>query len=158
NGYDELFGTPAWREVLKLSDANKRKRAIHDIYLNQLKTAARYVHSFEMVNRGNSTDYFLYFATGNLRGLEKMKEAMWKVDGTGSFQFSDHEAALGLISLFNDHPNLEPLRDSLVRRFKGKAVPIEQLQDWVTAETEFLPKHLKRPVLAPMEEKQEISV
>jgi three-Cys-motif partner protein len=156
--FDDLFGTCEWRDVRGLSTPAKRRRAIHDIYLKQLKTGATYVHSFEMLNKGNSTDYFLFFATNSLKGLEKMKEAMWKVDDTGSFQFSDHYDARGLMSLFSAQPNLAPLRQSILNTFGGREIAIEKLQDWVTAETEFLQKHLKRPVLAPMENACELSV
>lgn len=155
---DELFGTPQWRQVSSLSGSGQRRKTIHDIYLNQLKTCAKYVHSFEMRNKTNSTDYFLFFATNNLRGLEKMKEAMWKVDDTGSFQFSDHKDARGLSYLFSAHPNLAPLRESILKTFGGKQVSIENLSDWVISDTEFLPKHLKVPVLAPMEKDGEVSV
>jgi hypothetical protein len=156
--FDQLFGTIEWRSVRTLSGPSLRRKAIHDIYLKQLKTCATYVHSFEMLNQGNSTDYFLFFATNNLRGLEKMKDAMWKVDGTGSFQFSDHVDARGLMSLFGADPNLAPLRDAIRKKFKGQQVRIESLRDWVIAETEFLPKHLKVPILAPMEAAGELSV
>lgn len=156
--YDELFGSEEWRAVINLSGANERRKAIHDIYLRKLKTVAKYVHSFEMLNKGNSTDYFLFFATNNLRGLEKMKEAMWKVDGTGSFQFSDHRDSRGQMSLFGANPNLEPLRGSILKHFRGRQISIEDLRDWVIAETEFLPKHLKGPVLAPMEKAGALSV
>ncbi len=156
--YDELFGTAAWRNVLTLSQAPERRKAIHDIYLNQLKTTAKYVHTFEMLNMGNSTDYFLFFATNNLKGLEKMKEAMWKVDDTGTFQFSDHRDARGLMSLFSAQPNLAPLRDAILREFRGKEIAVEDLRDWVVAETEFLPKHIKVPILVPMEQAGEVSV
>jgi hypothetical protein len=87
-----------------------------------------------------------------------MKEAMWKVDDTGSFQFSDHNDARGLMSLFSAHPNLAPLREAVLKTFKGRQISIEDLRDWVISETEFLPKHLKIPVLAPMEQAGEVSV
>ena len=156
--FDKLFGTTEWRSVRNLSAPSHRRKAIHDIYLRQLKTCAVHVHSFEMLNKGNSTDYFLFFATNNLKGLEKMKEAMWKVDDTGSFQFSDHTDARGQKSLFSAHPNLAPLRDAILKKFKGQKVEIGSLRDWVIAETEFLPKHLKIPILAPMEDAGELSV
>jgi hypothetical protein len=35
------------------------------------------------------TDYYLFYATNELLGLEKMKEAMWKADESGEFRFSD---------------------------------------------------------------------
>ena len=156
--YDTLFGTREWREVIDLSSSDERRRSIHSIYRKQLRTAAKYVHSFEMRNRGNSTDYFLFFATNNLTGLEKMKEAMWKVDDTGSFQFSDHEDSRQLLSLFSLHPNVAPLRTAILDKFVGRKVSIEALTDWVIAETEFLRKHVKGPVLAPMEKDGELVV
>lgn len=156
--YDALFGTRSWRSVRTLSGPQERRKTIHDIYLSQLETCAKFVHSFEMRNRANSTDYFLFFATNNLKGLEKMKEAMWRVDGTGSFQFSDHRDAHGSMYLFSDQPNLDPLRVAVSNRFRGQQVSIGDLTDWVIAETEFLPKHLKRPVLAPMEAEGTLTV
>lgn len=156
--FDNLFGTTDWRSVRNLTGPSQRRKAIHDIYLRQLKTCAAYVHSFEMLNKGNNTDYFLFFATNNLRGLEKMKDAMWRVDDTGSFQFSDHADALGLTSLFSAHPNLAPLREAILKSFKGRQVSIQSLRDWVITKTEFLPKHLKSPILAPMEEAGEVTV
>ena len=83
---------------------------------------------------------------------------MWKVDDTGSFQFSDHYDARGLMSLFSAQPNLAPLRHSILKNFAGRQISIEKLQEWVIAETEFLPKHLKRQILAPMEDASEVSV
>ena len=80
--YDSLFGTEEWREVLPITDPTARRRMIHDIYRDQLVESAgiRYVRSFEMLNKGNRNDYFLFFGSNELLRLEKMKEAMWKVD------------------------------------------------------------------------------
>jgi hypothetical protein len=36
-----------------------------------------------MSNSRDVTDYFLFYATNELLGLKKMKEAMWKVDESG---------------------------------------------------------------------------
>jgi hypothetical protein len=60
--------------------------------------------------------------------------------------------------LFSAHPNLAPLREAILKTFRGQQVKIESLRDWVIAETEFLPKHLKGPILAPMEGAGELSV
>ena len=50
------------------------------------------------------------------------------------------------------------LRNAILKTFKGRQISIEELRDWVITETEFLPKHLKGPVLAPMEKAGEVSV
>jgi three-Cys-motif partner protein len=55
--FDAQFGTPGWREAVTISDSLNRLIAIHDLYLNQLKTVAKYVRAFLMVNRNNIPDY-----------------------------------------------------------------------------------------------------
>jgi len=149
--FNTLFGTSRWQAAAKAGAPDERRRAIHDVYLGQLKTVAKYVRSFEMLNAGNRTDYFLFFATNNLRGLEKMKEAMWKVDESGSFQFSDYTDSLRLMSLFGTEPDYALLTRLITNEFRGKRVSIGELEDWVTAETPFLPKHIRKGVLIPLE-------
>lgn len=58
--FDLLFGTPEWREAVNISAPDERLRAIHDLYLKQLRKVAKYVRSFQMMNRGNTVDYFLF--------------------------------------------------------------------------------------------------
>jgi three-Cys-motif partner protein len=149
--FDELFGTPEWRGALSLSTPDERLRAIHDLYLKQLRNVARFVRSFQMLNMGNRVDYFLFFATNNLKGLEKMKESMWKADPRGEFQFSDYTDSSGQLSLFADKPDYDALRKLITGKYSCKRVSIEELGDWVVAETPFLRTHIKKPVLVPME-------
>ena len=68
-----------------------RNRKLWTLYDSQLRSyaGARYVRSFEMRNGKDLVDYYLFYATGHILGLEKMKDAMWKVDPSGLFQFSD---------------------------------------------------------------------
>ena len=157
--YDLLFGTDAWREVVELEDPDERRRMIHDIYRDQLRAAGiEYVRSFEMLNRGNRTDYFLFFGTHSLRGLEKMKEAMWKVDPAGTFQFSDYTDANRTIKLFPDQPDFEGLKRMLLARFQETDVTIQELNDFVLEETPFLKAHFKTQILKPMEATDELTI
>jgi three-Cys-motif partner protein len=154
--FNKLFGTPAWQAAAQKETPDERRRAIHDVYLLQLKTIANHVRSFEMLNNGNRTDYFLFFATNNLRGLEKMKEAMWKVDESGSFQFSDYTDSLRLMSLFGTEPDYALLTKLITVEFSGKTISISNLEAWVIAETPFLPKHIRIGVLMPLEKAGEL--
>ncbi len=157
--YDQLFGTDRWREVLAVSDPDCRRRMIHDIYRDQLRGAGvEYVRSFEMLNQGNRTDYFLFFGSHNLRGLEKMKEAMWKVDPSGTFQFSDFTDANRTMKLFGDEPDFEGLKNMTLRRFSGTSVSIEELTNFVLSDTPFLRTHFKTQILKPMELRGELSI
>jgi three-Cys-motif partner protein len=150
--YGALFGTEEWRKALGVGDPEERRRIIHDLYLEQLQKVAQYVRSFEMLNKGNRTDYFLFFASNNLLGLEKMKEAMWKVAPGGDYQFSDYTDSRGVLSLFGDKPDYEQLKHILVRQFKSQDVGIEAIEEFVVAQTPFLKTHIRRATLKPMEE------
>jgi hypothetical protein len=83
------FAAPSGR--LRASSSRARKDFLHGLYDSQLRNeaGARYVRSFEMRNKKDATDYYLFFATDNAKGMEKMKQAMWKVDESGESRFSD---------------------------------------------------------------------
>jgi three-Cys-motif partner protein len=157
--YDLLFGTREWRKVMEIDNPAERRRAIHDIYRDQLKNAGvEHVRSFEMLNQGNRTDYFLFFGSHNLRGLEKMKEAMWKADPLGTFQFSDFTEANKTAKLFSAEPNFEQLKRMIVGRFNKQKTSLEDLRNFVVSETPFLGSHFKIQILKPMEAKGELSI
>ncbi len=71
--FDELFGTDAWRPITREAHPEVRQDKIINLYRNQLLGAAglRYVRTFEMINQGNRTAYFLFFGTNSPRGSAK---------------------------------------------------------------------------------------
>ena len=148
--FDVLFGSANWREALRLSGALRRKH-LHDLYQQQLRTVAggRFVRSFEMRNDRGLVDYFLFFATNSSRGLSKMKEAMWRVDPGGSFQFSDATDSNQSV-LFGAEPDRELLRRLIFQRFSKAEIPVREVERFVIEETPFLATHYKK-VLAAME-------
>jgi len=158
--YDALFGTRLWREVLPITDPNQRRRTIHDIYRDQLIQSAgiRYVRSFEMLNMRNRTDYFLFFGSNKLIGLEKMKEAMWKIDPNGTYQFSDYTDAKRMSNLFPDEPDYDLLKVMILDEFRGKEISMKELGDFVLVHTPFLRTHFKTSILKPMEKSGELKV
>jgi len=153
NVLDETFGTDKWREVRKETDPNKRCYLLHDLYKNQLQHEAgiKFVRSFKMINSMNKPDYFLFFGTNEITGLKKMKEAMWRVDETGSFQFSDATYDPNQAFLFELDPNYVKLKNIIVKNFKGKTVSVEELENFILTETPFTQNHYKRSILAKME-------
>jgi three-Cys-motif partner protein len=156
--FDALFCTSDWREAAKISDPLDRLIAIHDLYLNQLKTVAKYVRAFLMVNKSNSADYFLFFATKSIKGLEAMKRSMWKVDPSGEFQFSDFTDAKQQVPLFKAEPDYPLLRELITFHFRRTAINIELLTEWVVTDTSFLSTHIKKPILTPMEKEGVVRV
>ena len=152
--YDELFGTDAWRAIATITVPDARKDQLVGLYQQQLQTIAglAYVRTFEMVNEGNRTEYFLFFGTNDKRGLSKMKEAMWRADPIAGQAFSDRSVT-GQGVLFEPHADLAPLRRQLQTRFQGKGwIPIGEVADFVLVETAYSELiHLKRATLTPME-------
>ena len=150
--FDNFFGTGTWRSGVGLTDSRKRNRFFHDLYLRQLRenAGARYVRSFQMRNESDVTDYYLFYATNNLLGLRKMKDAMWKVDESGEFVFSDATDSSQLV-LFAKEPHYQTLRRQISSRFRGRETTVGEVEEFVLAETAFRETHYKRQVLQPME-------
>lgn len=154
-----LFGTEVWADLqLENKSATQRKDAIHGLYQAQLEEhAASFVRSFEMKGTKNSTKYFMFYGTNHKLGLEKMKDAMWKVDAGGNYIFSDYTDPNQLV-LFGEEPNYEQLKHLLKANFFGKLVTIEQVEEFVVCQTPFRKAHLKTNTLVPMEKNGEIRV
>lgn len=149
---DRLSGTADWRKVQGIENPTLRKQFLHDLYLSQLKNVAKvkYVRSFEMINTFGHTEYFLFFGTNHIAGLKQMKAAMWRVDETGEYQFSDRTDPYQTV-LFKREPDYSQLKNIILKKFKGKTVGIEELEEYILAETGFRESHYKKPILIPME-------
>lgn len=147
--FDQLFGCADWRDCINLSGP-ERNQALRDLYARKLGENAKYVRYFEMRNKSNATDYFLFFATNSLQGLKKMKEAMWKVDQGGAFNFSDATNP-NQMTLFANEPQFDQLKRQIMGQFRGMRVSIEQVEEFVLTRTAFREAHFKRQVLAKVE-------
>ncbi|MEI6399287.1 MAG: hypothetical protein WCO71_11000, partial [Pseudomonadota bacterium] len=80
------------------------------------------------------------------RGLEKMKEAMKKIDQDGSYRFSD--TSVGQTIMFRgDDSNL--FSKAMKMHFAGRKVSFEELRDFALNETPFLnPKQMLKQLEA----------
>lgn len=94
-----------------------------------------------MRNRQNSVDYYLVYATNNMLGLKRMKEAMWRVDKSGDFTFSDATDLNQTVML--EEANLSELKRRLLRQFANRAATVGQIEDFVVCETPFRETHYK---------------
>ena len=150
--FNSFFGTEAWHPITSLRVPRERNRQLHDLYVRQLRESAgaRYVRSFEMRNERDVTDYFLFYATNSLLGLKKMKEAMWRVDKSGSFRFSDATNPLQMV-LFGNEPQFDVLRSLILDKFQGQETTIGEIEEFVVSETAFRETHYKKQILRPLE-------
>ena len=156
----ELFGTDNWKSMINLQNPEDRLNVLHNIYKNQLENEAKiqFVRSFKMINKQNKTDYLLFFGTNDLMGLKKMKEAMWKVDKDGSFQFSDATHNPSQPLLLEVGPNFDNLKKAILKEFKGRIISIKELENFVLTQTPFRETHYKKQILIPMEKENPASI
>lgn len=149
DNFDDLFGCRDWREGIKIAVPRERVKFLHDLYQRQLKQAAgaSFVRSFAMRNERDTTDYFLFFATNNELGLKKMKEAMWRIDESGTFTFSDATDPNQSV-LFTAEPNRPLLSRQLVDRFAGMEATPSDIERFVVRETPFRETHYKKALQA----------
>lgn len=149
---DKLFGTKNWRKARNVNTPSEREEFIQQLYKKQLEEEAKikYVRFFEMINKFNQTEYFLFFGTNSVDGLKAMKYAMWKVDPAGTFLFSDRTNPNQKV-LFSPEPNYNLLKKLILEEFGGKAVSIEQIEEFVLIKTPFRESHYKRKILNLME-------
>jgi hypothetical protein len=150
--FDSFFGAGEWRGCVPISKPSERNRCPHDLYLRQLKEAAtaKYVRSFQMRNASGLTDYYLIYATNNLLGLKMMKEAMWKIDESGEFTFSDATDPNQMV-LFSADPRYESLAQQILEKFGKRETTVGAVEEFVIAETAFRETHFKRQILKPFE-------
>ena len=143
--FDALFGTHEWRNGRQLAEPRVRKRFLHDLYYRQLRdgAGAKYVRSFEMRNNRDRVDYYLFYATNNILGLSRMKDAMWKVDESGEFSFSDATDPKQAV-LFGNEPRFDLLQRQLLDHFGGSETSVEEVEQFVLEETAFRDKHYRR--------------
>lgn len=140
----ELFGTDEFADAAQ--DENRRQR-LRELYPERLRQVVgfKYTLGFEMVNTGGQI-YDLVYGTRSLKGLEKMKDAMWSVDPSGGFKFEDRR--VGELSLFRDEDLRDPaVRQALLDAFAGAGdVKVEDINKYVLVNTPFNVGHWKGPL------------
>jgi len=139
---DELFATDEWREIRELEDSEARRRFLIDLYKKQLGNVggATYVRNFEMIGKHNQPIYHLVYGTKHWKGLEAMKEAMWRVDRRGTYTFSDITDVNQkfLIDYSDEKHWLQQAAHVVFNEFKGQAKTVEEVHKFVVTETPYI--------------------
>jgi len=145
DNFDDLFGCADWRRGFEIKVPRERVKFLHDLYQRQLTQAAgaNFVRSFAMRNERNTMDYFLFFATNNELGLKKIKEAMWRVDESGTYTFSDATDPNQSV-LFSAEPNRELLKRLILEKFSGTETTPGQIERFVVRDTPYRETHYKK--------------
>ncbi len=148
DNFDDLFGCRDWREGINIRLPRERLRFLQ----RQLTQAAgaKFVRSFAMRNEHNTMDYFLFFATNNELGLKKMKEAMWRIDESGTYMFSDATDPNQSV-LFAAEPDRQLLARLIIDKYAGVETTPDKIERFVIRDTPFRETHYKK-VLQSLEE------
>ncbi len=129
------FGGDEWRDALTMSGVDRQAHLLRTYRRNlSKKDAVRFSRYFSMHDKSEALLYWLFFCSNNLKGLEVMKKAMWKVDETGAFQFSDAESP-GQLRLLSGYDQ-DWLADALSARLSGKALTVAEISTFVLTETQ----------------------
>ena len=143
----DLFGTDSVVQIAHQSA--DRSHDLRLLYESQLRKAASHVRFFTMCGFDGKPIYDLFFATNNLLGLEKMKDAMWQADPDGTFRFSDATDANQQVLFEHASFELEKLGSLLLEAFLGRnSVVVQDLVTWVVGDTPYLQTHLRKALVA----------
>ncbi|MDP9863906.1 MULTISPECIES: three-Cys-motif partner protein TcmP [Streptosporangium] len=137
---DLAFGGQSWREVHQ-QPSHAKKAFLVSEYRRSLKAAGfKFVISFEMLDE-QGHDLHLVFGTSSLKGLEKMKEAMWQVDPVRGVSYRDPRDPDQLAFEFGEHASLAPLRRALLAELSSRDHTLANLREYTLLETVYRPPH-----------------
>lgn len=134
------FGGQHWRTALEVSGQAPRKTALMDAYQQGLESLPGVTaHRLEVACTNETPRYALMFATHHAKGLECFTSTAWALDpylGRGV-----HEQRIGMDTLFDDAPEVNPLRSWVVAQ-AGRAVSFRELSAQA-ARQKFKDSHLR---------------
>jgi len=131
--FNTLFGTDKWKSILATSQ--KPEVALIDLYREQLHEAAKVSYSWPFrvcTSEKVQTLYYLLHATNNYKGHSIMKEIMSNQSALGNFAYLGPQdiAARSQMKLF-EIDSIESLKDYLLKRFKGREISYNKIQEEV---------------------------
>jgi three-Cys-motif partner protein len=85
---DDQFGSTSWRQVANKPTDQKERFLVEQYRQTLIRCGLKFTLAFQLVDEGGHA-LFLVFGTGNEKGLEKMKDAMWKIDAVEGLRFRD---------------------------------------------------------------------
>ncbi|MBB5120834.1 hypothetical protein AF335_05565 [Streptomyces eurocidicus] len=135
---DAFFGNTDWQGVFSQPSHGKASY-LRDQYRRTLKRAG-FDHSlsFELIDEKGNLLY-LIFGTRHEKGVEKMKDAMWKVDTATGVRYRDPKDPRQQVLDLTFAPDTGPLRRILLEYLKASPTGrlVEDLQRFTLLETVY---------------------
>jgi len=144
---DELYGSGDWRPALDILNSKEKEAYLREAYQNALENLGWKVRPFQMKNKYNQTQYYLFFTTSSWLGMLVMKQAMWTAAPTGDFRYSDltYPQQACLFEEVYKEEYSQQLADQLYQNRKGQTVAKRLLlQNEVAWHPICIERHLTR--------------
>lgn len=144
----KLYGTEEWKKSRNLVAYDEKRSFLYNLYKSQLKAVSSgYALHFDLYN-GNKHAYAIFFASRALLGMDRMKEAIWKIAPEGDFIFrGDNSNSLNLAN-----PDFTNLINLIIERFSNQWVSVKIVLDYVKSdETDFHSSQVKKNALKVLE-------
>ncbi len=133
---DAAFGGTHWQGVFD-QPSDRKLDYLVDAYKESLRLAGfDYSLAFEMQDEGGH-ELWLLFATSNVKGVEKMKDAMWAVDPVHSVRYRDPRDPGQMLLEIETTPYAVPLERILLVRPADGAQTLDELRDWTNLKTVY---------------------
>ena len=148
---DGLYGCEDWRDGLGYR-GDKRRKFFCDLYETQLRNAgnAKFVLKFDLKRNRGGVVYSIFFASSHALGCDKMKQAMWQIDQTGTYQF---RGQLADQMEFEFGQDLEPLKEILLDWFgKERSLKVEQIEEFMMSDRTLYHSGQYKRVLKELEQ------
>ncbi|MGH9974598.1 MAG: three-Cys-motif partner protein TcmP [Nitrososphaeraceae archaeon] len=155
---NELFGCNEWRKASSVS--RDKEQFLLELYTKQLHQIVGqvYTRTFGMKDRNDRHIYNLLFATKNLKGLEVMKEVMFKIDRRGAYKFSDktHPHQKFLIDYVTEENSwISRAADMVFHEFKKNTVNLDKIEEFVISKTPYV---FRKDILKHLESSKPVKI
>ena len=140
---DQFYGEPnVWRRLADAGAPLEAKTALLGYYLGRITEAGfPYQLTFELIDEGGR-ELLLIYATKSELGIERMKDAMWKVDPVYGQRFRDPRDENQLTLEISEEPDLSLLKRQLLDKVvEAGSIPLSELKRYTLLETIYREPH-----------------
>ncbi|MGH9089888.1 MAG: three-Cys-motif partner protein TcmP [Acidimicrobiales bacterium] len=150
---DRVFGNQRWRKVATLGSPQEKRSFLVEEYRRRLDEAGfPFSLTFELIDEGGH-ELLLVYGTSGIRGVEKMKDAMWHVDPVHGSRFRDPKDPNQIaFDLVESDPDLRLLKQQLLLRLESGAASLAELKNYALGETVYRGPHAGTAVAKLVEE------
>ena len=149
----------------EIDEQSPKVELVRDVFIKNIEksTMVKYHYYFTMKNERNAPLYYLMFFTPSLVGLEKVKDATWKVlSHHDEYCSSYKERDADLLNLFNETPEDEAFAVLLekvivlLKPYNDRAISYQLLEEICLQNTFAKKGHLIEKIIKPLINKNKL--